>query len=448
MLTPYEWNAGFDMGGTMPGVEQLFIQDWLIEQIKAHDYVEHTAVLKQWQRKWRVSSAMQKSIRRGNEFVAERMANALLGHEPDYVWRRLPVIVLEEIGAANVALVATMLWVAGKKQWRAQHGGDQLVLQVLVRLMCRSVKDRSVCDLMIWADECPDLADERKAIFETWAQPGGLETIHGLFLDKDAFLPRRMLAGWAIAGTKSHPGSGVPENTDGSINHLIGLCNHYGCPAVVQAIMRWGSTKVGDAMPIAYPLIWQQVEFSKTVAWAPDDIPQIPMIGPYPSEAFDWHCREGKKALVYFNKACEPMAALLDACGLVEDPDNPKLVDAKTTTNTRRDATSSLLFRAEGSLVDRRLVYDGSKDLLDLAEFALNRNWGIRGDVNDYGMKLMRANLPLMHWCRLKVLDIDPVGDAGFEKPEPVDVAPNTLAAIVPNAPAKKMKLMLKKNGN
>jgi hypothetical protein len=398
------WNDGFELGDTIAEVEAQ-VAVWLKALVASHELVEHNTSIAKQSGKWRASSAMQKAIRRGLTDIAERMAWGLHALDHEYLWRRLPVVAVEDIGVANIPLVAAVLWVSGKVKWREQNGGEVKILQALVRAMANSVKDRSVCDLVVWVDSCPDFA-EKRATMEPF-----IGNTFSMWQDETEFLADRMLAGWSLAGTLSHRGDNVPEIA-GSITSLLHYCGKF--PTVVQAIMRWGSTKFGDAMPIAFPLIWEMVANSGGLGAppvnglcklhvVPDALVTMPMIGTnYPSAAFDWHCAEGKRALSYFNAACPPMADFLTECGIANETQDDK--------KARRLATSSLLFRVEGSQVDRRLVYDGSRDLFDLAELALNRSCGIRGDLNDWGMALMKANMPMMHHARLVVMDAFPAG--------------------------------------
>ena len=399
------WDSGFGMGDSQAEVEEC-IAVWIKNCVVTHQLVEHNTSISKPSAKWRASSAMQKAIRRGLSVTAERMAWGLHALDPEYVWRRLPVIAVEDIGVANIPLVAAVLWVSGKTKWREQNGGDAKILQALIVAMSHSVKDRSVCDLVVWVDSCPDLAEKRAMMDATVGDKPAV------FMADHEFLADRMLAGWALAGTQTHKGDNVPPDIFGSITSVLNYCE--ALPRVVRLIMRWGSTKFGDAMPVAYPLIWEMAQ--KT--WAdgpdkhgkhcgiyaePDDLMNLGMIGTnYPSAAFDWHCAEGKRALSYFNAACPPMAEFLTMCGI-----GSETVDDK---KARRLATSSLLFRVEGSQVNKRLVFEGSRDLYDLAELALNRACGIRGDLNDWGMELMRANMPMMHHARLVVMDAFPAG--------------------------------------
>jgi hypothetical protein len=364
--------------------------------------------IKSKNRKWRVSSAMQKAIRRGDVETAQIMAEGLYSFDPEYCWRRLPIIVVEDIGVANPILVAGVLWCSGKKQWMIKAAGSELAaLHTIVEMMCRSVKDRSVCDLLVWVDEEPDWQERRAGMSSTQYVGVSVST----FCDTGVFLADRMLAGWEIAGTVKCPGGHVPEGLVGDFNEVLNAAHHLGLPPICHFIMKTAINKLGDAMPVAYPLIWEMVADTiydkinpfepKKLTWKADDLIQLPKIGYYPSEAFDWHCFEGKKAMRMFIKNCPPIAKFCrDDCGLDLEGDPKELIRP----------IGSLLFWVEGAQLDRRLEFEGSKDLQDLAELACNRSYLVPGHMNDWAMQLMRSNMDVMHWARMKVLDAIPPG--------------------------------------
>ena len=353
-LMTIPWKDGSELGASTANVEaslHLLLRQWLAD----YAFEAKTTFIKNPQHKWRASSGMQKAIRQGDVETALRMAQGLWSLDPEYLWRRLPVIVLEDIGVANVALVAAVLWAAGKKVWREQNGGSQKVLYWLVDRLACSVKDRSVCDLVCRVTYCPDMAEKRKTMFLAVEDEKVRFNLKQGLADPTVFLADRMLAAWALAGTKSHKGENLPE---GVVGNLMDVLDAVEIPAAVQAIMIWGSVKVGDGMELAYPLVWETAKHGVS-AW-PAGVAHLPvwletpvgmpMIGNYPSAAFDWHCRDGKRSLAYFNAACVPIAEFLTQCGI-----------APTDKKARVLATSSLLFRVEGSQVDRRLWYRGRR---------------------------------------------------------------------------------------
>ncbi len=410
-MTPLIWTSGAELGDTQKELEAN-LAIWLRSALLDYPFQQRDTFIKNEQHKWRAASALQKAIRRGHVETALRMANGLHGLDWEYVWRRMAVIALEDIGVADIPLVAAIVWVCGKPAWRNANGGCLNYLYLLVERMCLSVKDRSVCDLVCWVDWAPDLQTARANCFGP--DPEHEDWRRAMMIDPDALLAHRMLAGWSIAGTKKCRGENVPEGLDGSFQKFMQIWSKQGpveLPLAVQMICQLGANKTGDSMPVAYPFIYEMAKKSfdngpdvgsKTmgIGWEPDELVQLPIMGNYPSEAFDQHCREGKKAIRYWNKACAPIAEFLtDECKLAPDD-----------VAGRFTVTSILVFRVEGAQVDKRLVFEGSKDLFDLAELALNQSQGCPGELNDYAMDLVRLNMPSLHHARKVVLDMIPPG--------------------------------------
>lgn len=96
-----------------------------------------------------LTSYWQKAIRRGNEEAAVACALSLHATNPDYVWRRLRSIAMEEVSAANVPLVAKVLAVSGKRGLQKKLG-ETAVLALLVAQLAKTQKCRTACDMLMW----------------------------------------------------------------------------------------------------------------------------------------------------------------------------------------------------------------------------------------------------------------------------------------------------------
>lgn len=92
-----------------------------------------------------VISALQKEVRRGNEADAMYWALELLPRYEAYFWRRLQVIANEDIGIANLpvlALVPVQRDFYYELRERGQNGTAMLPLANIILAMCRSPKSR------------------------------------------------------------------------------------------------------------------------------------------------------------------------------------------------------------------------------------------------------------------------------------------------------------------
>ena len=94
-------------------------------------------------------SALQKSIRRGHEDLAIRVATELMATSPeleDYVWHRLLVICAEDIGKGNymATVIVKSLYDSSLLLSDGQAESDRRILLVhAIRFLCAQDKDRS-----------------------------------------------------------------------------------------------------------------------------------------------------------------------------------------------------------------------------------------------------------------------------------------------------------------
>ncbi|MDH4164755.1 MAG: hypothetical protein OEW15_19005 [Nitrospirota bacterium] len=123
-----------------------------------------------------VASALQKTIRRGLEADAMFWAAELETRYPDYLWKRLQIISIEDIGIADretVLYVAEMrrLYAELKKEYdkepEKKSRSFRMALANAILAMCRSKKSRIGDEFQIaiygrrdagWLPEVPDFA--------------------------------------------------------------------------------------------------------------------------------------------------------------------------------------------------------------------------------------------------------------------------------------------------
>ena len=116
--------------------------------------------------KYIAMSLLQKAIRRGEFSFAFSSALTLLNLNDRAFWRRMCIIVFEDIGIANLDLVGRITIAAGDKRLRQKLGGDRLVATALISEMCNSEKDRSTDDLLEYVERADVLEQVRDDLAE------------------------------------------------------------------------------------------------------------------------------------------------------------------------------------------------------------------------------------------------------------------------------------------
>lgn len=93
-----------------------------------------------------LSSAWQKAIRRSDASLASRCGLELHRRDPDYFWRRIRIVVLEDISVGDLEASATVLAIAGKRVLQRRLG-DRKLASYLSTQLAEARKSRTACDL-------------------------------------------------------------------------------------------------------------------------------------------------------------------------------------------------------------------------------------------------------------------------------------------------------------
>jgi len=336
--------------------------------------------------KWRASSALQKSIRRGKVMTALTMARALLQLDPPYLVRRLPVIALEDVGLGNLDAAEATIWALKNAAWRKRVGGTIEVVLRLVEELASGVKDRSGCDLVVTAGFDPQRAAERQ-----WAsQATARELVDVIATSRDPV--SRAIAAWQLSGPAARESADMrPGKARPDLEAVIEAVapNHR-----VATLMRaaWGGRT--GVLPLGLGIVAQMAAHAD-VRVERDRFEQYDPIDGWPAECFDVHVREGRRALAYLVAAAPTLASLLRSGGVSE----------------RRlwEAAGELLWCVETDSCDRRLVFPGSRELRWQARRAGGLAWaGLRPEFHEPAIELLRANTELLDHARRRVLGVVP----------------------------------------
>lgn len=362
------------------------IESQLVKSLGEYETSYPRASLAQPSNKWVASSAWQKSIRRGDVQTAKIMATALWRHESAYPWRRIGVVALEDVGAANPHLVTQIMYALKSKKWREQQGGDLKVLLYFTESLALSLKDRVSCDLEIWADQDPELASVREELAGY-----SRDALKTLASEPQEDLVRAHLAMRYLAGTKKFPGKNLVSGRPGYFEDVIEVSHALGLSEEHRTLLGMMRSR-GGSMPLSFPYALWLKHTTEAVGILQDPVQDLGAVGPYPSHAFDLHCFQGKRAISYFSKACAPMRQWI--------------LDQGVPEKRVRDVVLELLFRAETDLLDRRLDYNQSWTLRQRSAEAVVVAWTpLPRDKVAEGESLLRAHLPDMHQARLRIMN-------------------------------------------
>lgn len=300
--------------------------------------------LKNPDRKWRVSSALQKCIRRGHTDLADRYAQALINSgEGGYFWTRLPVIAFEDIGLGDPYLCALVLALSRYKKLRQQWDEGLLASFLCVRLAA-AVKNRTLCDLAC------SIEFTRKEMGHVAASTNefdsALKTLTSDYADPKhpgwyTQLVSRSYMAARLLGNREHERENNIEYTSplaGRVKFLEFLSVQPEMSSTFFYMMYAGCKKgVHGLNEVIWPLIRTLPSDWATYKPIEAAVPEVRLICGVPDFAFDQHTLEGKKAIAYVCKSSPDLKNFFDS------------VECSPSS-----ALGMVLFQVESALLDCR----------------------------------------------------------------------------------------------
>lgn len=255
------------------------LMSWVSQSLIGYDFKHLSVSLKSTNSKWRVSSALQKSIRRGSSALADQYAQALIhGGESSYFWTRIPVIVLEDIGPGNARLCAITLMLSRFKTLRDKFQEDRLA-SWLCHSMANSSKSRAYCDLM-----CSALFDP-------------MFKIKGISEEFDA-LRHTVVADMDLLGL--HEGTSINKNVKGFMEGIHSSDMPHDLQYTILSSNKKSVYGLQGPIKALHDLETAAPTQPKTLDECSTDMGEL-LCG-LPEIAYDNHTLEGKKALAYLYK--------------------------------------------------------------------------------------------------------------------------------------------------
>lgn len=278
-------------------------------------------------------SCLQKAIRRAEPVLAQRALANLFLHDRRSAWRALTIIVLEDVGVANVDLLARTVAAYGNRTWRAQMGGDWPVLVELARQMAESLHCQAACDLLLGALNDPAQELARAAALEATA-----DALAAQLWDRDAPPIGRAIAALALGGELSR---GQQHRDPAAVFDILGETGRsshvvYTCRAA------WKISR--NPMALLLLIVWEQWMFVGPNHTVTDDtLPPVQMLGGVPGYALDQFTRIGNNVSRALVRENPDLRAQLDELGI--------------PPSYRSKAIGDALFAIEGGLLKRRFTW-------------------------------------------------------------------------------------------
>jgi hypothetical protein len=232
-----------------------------------------------------LASAVQKSIRRGDLAMARRAGHQLYTIDRQRLWRRLAVTTLEDIGIADVTVVAEMVAISTLPATRRLLGGDLPALDIALAQACSAAKDRSGDHLASILGREPVDPEDRAALRH--ASPNALLA---MLASSDLPWTRRLRAAVIASGRSDFVQSG-------DIAAVFDVLHELGAPCQLLVACEAYAARQRDGLPVLVPFA-AALSRTRSPEVVTHNLPSAEYIGAWPSWVFDplW-TRIGKRAI-------------------------------------------------------------------------------------------------------------------------------------------------------
>lgn len=291
--------------------------------------------------RWVLASLLQKAIRRDELEWALPAAHSLLSVDPASFWRRLLVIVFEDVSFGDLALVTDVL-AARSKRWRASVDTEWRFAAFFVDRLCKAPKCRAPNNLIEIAKYDPAVrAGARTLAFEPFDEVL-TRAVTGLSL------PGRLMAAARLYGRSEDFEPHPDANPERVRTALLSDASPVLAYCVTQGL---AATRLDHPLAMAVLSTAMPPESFETT----DDsfLPVSPVRG-IPAYAYDMHTRAGAAAIRSFVRQAREVREALGNAGVPE--------------RSWFELVRHCIFDLETGLVKRRVVDPVSSDLRHHAE--------------------------------------------------------------------------------
>lgn len=333
--------------------------------------------------RWRIVSCVQKAIRHGDVDMAMHAAHAAACIDSNYLFRRLSVCSIEDVGIGNLFGVAATMAAMGRKVWRDQLGQAKVAVW-LAKTLAEGMKDRLACEFYVWVDFSRELTREKEA----WADLSNQELISRM-QDSELDWGRRTMAAWLLAGTKKFGGMTMPQTNDRPRQNLMRVYAQSDMPLIMYYLAEMAARRCNENLFISMYAMNEMLRGAIDCTVRQFQVPPVRKLGHLLSAAYDMHTREGKIALGKFVKECSAVNQFLKP--IPEREMRDLLIGCG-------------VFCAEGGVLERRPSSPEIDAVYRMAHHNELDYPGLPGEQHAAFLKAIVDNIEELNECRKKVL--------------------------------------------
>ncbi len=326
--------------------------------------------------KWKAASHVQKCIRQGHVEDIAPLARALWNVDNAYLRYRLNVILMEDVGIANMPLVTAMQEDKLNKRWVDKHGGIDYLIQCMQEL-ARGVKDRAPCD---WGS----IADGRaysEYVGRDWVD-SDVRHAMGIAWDEHAPWHVRGAAVLRATGTDLFPHKNLPT-VAGDWVAWVDNQRHQGVSEPVVQAMVVGQKTQREWHPAFLGLCEQSAKNHPQTKTQP--CLDMGSVHGYKSSAIDGHTSEGMKAIQQWWRKDQMLRNGWRQLGFSQSDEQAEFLLKK------------MVFFLEGGMLDQKKVYPASAHTLAYQKERWHQAAGIHAKQ---AAAIVWAQLPQLHVLR------------------------------------------------
>lgn len=341
--------------------------------------------------KWLLSSALQKSLRRGNYELAKTYVDFLWEHDRSYLTYRLGTIITEDVGITNIPLLKKYLDTKLKKEEINNMGGLDFI-QEIVKQSCESLKDRSSCDAAYFSSYFSFSNKISEALNSFKKENDKVSYLREVIKNKDYSYVDRINAGWVILGNHTFKNDKLPffssylvNEKSKNIDNLESFIESFELSEDFLNVMRNAHLTQKEQIVLGLPIVQymfnEDLEKNETVKKINigDTIEKVYCLEQSYEQphiklnilnsSIDGHTREGR---IVFANYLKMKNAFTDYMNKLKVP-----------YESRSLILSHCLFRVEGHEVNKRIYFPGAvKMMLDCSQSVLNMKLGYEADTN------------------------------------------------------------------